>query len=122
MHIGGSAPLVASLGNDVERVANLVTMLDERRRLLDALRHISDVGLVTTSTPAHAVRVRIGGENAMPELQRLSVVGAAYGAGMRPLGVVSVIGPRSMDYTHAMCAVTLAAEQLGNVAGELYDQ
>jgi heat-inducible transcriptional repressor len=120
VHIGGSAPLVASLGNDVERVASLVTMLDERRRLLDALRPISDVGIAATMSSARAVRVSIGGENTMPELQRLSVVGAAYGSGMRPLGVVSVIGPRSMDYTHAMCAVTLAAEQLGSVADELY--
>ena len=66
------------------------------------------------------VSIRIGCENQMPELQRLSVVGAAYGVDARPLGMVGLIGPRSMDYVHASRVVNLAADGLSYLAGELY--
>ena len=101
--VGGSAQQLQQHGGDVQRVLQLVAMLDERRRLLEALRPIVDRG-----APAlHPSRMRgasvsIGGENSMPELQRLSVVGAAYGVGARPLGMVGLIGPRSIDYVLAI--------------------
>lgn len=122
VHVGGSAGMLTRLGSDVQRVVNLVAMLDERRRLLGALRPIADTGLGWTSSGGgdRAVRVLIGVENEIPELQNLSVVGTPYGSGSRALGMVGVIGPRAMDYTCAMHAVNAAADQLAAVADELY--
>ena len=68
------------------------------------------------------VSISIGCENQMPELQRLSVVGAAYGVDARPLGMVGLIGPRSMDYRLASRMVNAAADGLSDLAGELYGQ
>lgn len=116
VHVGGSPVLLAELGDDVQRVVNLVAMLDERRRLLAALRPLAGFGLAS----AASVAVRIGGENAIPELQRLSVVGASYGAATRPLGIVGVIGPRAMDYGAAMRAVTEVAGGLSGIAAAVY--
>lgn len=119
MHVGGSRVLLDRFGRDVEQVVNLVAMLDERRRLLDALRQVlpSSVGV---AGGFRRVAVRIGHENALPELRSLTVVGAAYGLPARPLGMVGLIGPRAMDYPLAMRAVSLAADSLSRVADELY--
>lgn len=122
--VGGSAGLIGALGDDVQRVAGLVAILDERRRLLSALRPLVDEqGTLRQHAGVRGSRVvvRIGSENQLPELQRLSVVGAAYGRGTRPLGIVGVIGPRSMDYPRAMLAVHGFADALGQIADELYE-
>jgi heat-inducible transcriptional repressor len=123
LHVGGtSAAQLASHGDDVQRVLQLVAMLDERRRLLEALRPLVALGAPRLH-PARTrgVSIRIGCENQMPELQRLSVVGAAYGVGARPLGMVGLIGPRSMDYELAARVVTGVAAGLSDLAGELYE-
>lgn len=122
LHVGGTSPdALARHGDDVQRVLQLVAMLDERRRLLEALRPIVDDG-VPRLNPGRMrqVSIRIGCENQIPELQRLSVVGAAYGAGVRPLGMVGLIGPRSMDYVLASHVVNAAAEGLSGLADEVY--
>lgn len=121
LHVGGSAGELAQQGVDVQRILQLAAMLDERRRLLEALRPIVDRGAPTLHpSRVQGVTIRIGCENAMPELQRLSVVGAAYGVGARPLGMVGLIGPRSMDYGLATRVVHVAADRLSDLADELY--
>jgi len=122
LYVTASPEVLAELGTDLQRVMQLVAMLDERRRLLEALRPMVERGApaLRTSAVGGAVRVRIGGENAMPELHRLSVGGAAYGAGTRPLGMVGLIGPRSMDYTLAMRVVRNASGGLSGFADELF--
>jgi heat-inducible transcriptional repressor len=120
VHVGGSADLLAELGDDVQRVVNLIAMLDERRRLLAALRPIAGSGLASLSSLGASVEVRIGFENDIPELHRLSVVGASYGASSRPLGIVGLIGPRAMDYVAAMRAVSEVSGGLSGIAASVY--
>ncbi|MEO6867533.1 MAG: heat-inducible transcription repressor HrcA, partial [Gaiellales bacterium] len=121
LHVGGSAHQLEQHGDDVQRVLQLVAMLDERRRLLEALRPIADSGVASLHhSRSRGASVRIGGENQMPELQRLSVVGAAYGVGARPLGMVGLIGPRWMDYRLATRIVGVAADGLSDLAEDLY--
>lgn len=121
--VGGTPRQLAAHGADVQQVMQLVAVLDERRRLLQALRPIVDRG----APSLHPSRVRgasvcIGAENQIPELKRLSVVGAAYGVGARPLGMVGLIGPRSMDYRLATRIVNAAADGLSDLAGDLYSE
>jgi heat-inducible transcriptional repressor len=120
VHIGGSPVLLAELGDDVQRVVNLVAMLDERRRLLAALRPLAGLGIATVPAVGQSVAVRIGGENEIPELHRLSVVGASYGVTSRSLGMVGVIGPRAMDYLTAVRAVHAVSHGLSGLAGSVY--
>jgi heat-inducible transcriptional repressor len=65
--------------------------------------------------------VRIGGENAVPALQSLSLVAANYGLPQRNLGTVSVVGPTSMDYRHAIGTVREAAHQLSRFIEDVYE-
>lgn len=115
VHVGGSRVLLERLGSDVQQVVNLVAMLDERRRLLDSLRRVLGSG-----GSSRRVSVGIGCENDLPELRRLSVVGASYGLTSRPLGMVGVIGPRAMDYPLAMTAVAAAAQSLNALSEQVY--
>ncbi|MCW2949191.1 MAG: heat-inducible transcription repressor HrcA [Thermoleophilia bacterium] len=122
VHIGGSAVLLAELGDDVQRVVNLVAMLDERRRLLAALRPLAGSGIAAVQPIGQSVAVRIGGENDIPELHRLSVVGASYGVTARPLGMVGVIGPRAMNYLVAVQAVHAVSDGLSGLADGFYGE
>ena len=121
VHVGASPELIRALGSDVQGIVNLVHVLDERRRLLGALRTAAGVGgAPAASRGARRVSVRIGSENDIPELQPLSVVSAPYGLATRQLGVVGVIGPRAMDYPSAMVAVTTVADTLSLLAEDLH--
>ena len=68
------------------------------------------------------VVVDIGGENAVPALQSLSLVAANYGLPQRNLGTVSVIGPTRMDYAQAIFTVREAAHQLSRFIEDLYEE
>jgi heat-inducible transcriptional repressor len=120
--VGGSSDLLSALGEDVRRVVSLVAVLEERHRLLSSLR---DVVLTTGSfgqtTTRGRVEVRIGAENQLPELRTLSLVGASYGLATRQLGMVGLIGPRSLDYATATAVVGMAARHLSAVSEELYE-
>lgn len=122
LHVGGAAGTLARHGDEVQRILQLVAMLDERRRLLEALRPVFEGGSVPSVRTVPRASVRIGVENQMPELQRLSVVGTSYGVGRRPLGMVGLIGPRAMDYAYATRVVRIAAESLSDLAGTRYDR
>ena len=115
VHVGGSPALIRELGADVQGVINLVHVLEERRRLLGALRRVASPSAAAT----RRVCVRVGDENELPELRPLSVVGAAYGMAHRPLGIVGLIGPRTMDYRLAMVATSTAADLLSLLADDL---
>ena len=56
--------------------------------------------------------VTIGSENALYNLVGTSLVAAAYRHHERPFGVVSLIGPKRMDYDAAITTVRSAADAL----------
>lgn len=126
VHVGGNPEQLIALGSEVQQVANLVMVLDERRRVLDALRRstLSGNGIGTgpsaSSSGGGRVAVRIGTENDLPELRALSVVAADYGTPTRRLGIVGLIGPRAMDYRLAVRVVGAAAHTLSSAAADLH--
>jgi heat-inducible transcriptional repressor len=90
--------------------------------LLDALeRRVSLLGVLSQALDERDIYVRIGGENAMPALQSLSLVAGNYGLPQRNLGTVSVIGPTRMDYARAIITVREAALQLSRFVEDIYE-
>lgn len=120
VHLGGTPDLLRALGSDVQGIVNLVHVLDERRRLLSALRRTTGAAVTGSLPGSRRVSVRIGAENDIPELQPLSVVSAPYGLATRQLGIVGVVGPRAMDYPQAMIAVNAVADTLSLLAEDLH--
>ena len=98
---------------DVSQLNALMEMLERRVALLGVLREALAV---------RDVYVRIGGENALPELRSLAIVAAAYGLPRRSLGTVSVIGPVRMDYATAIHSVREAAVELSRFVEDVYDE
>ena len=98
---------------DLSQLNALMEMLERRVALLAVLRE---------ALGERDVYVRIGRENARPELRSLSIVGASYGLPQRSLGTVSVIGPVRMDYGKAIHSVREAALQLSRFVEDVYDE
>jgi heat-inducible transcriptional repressor len=98
---------------ELSQLGALMEVLGHRRALLGVLR---------ASLAEPNVYLRIGSENAAPELRSLSLVAANYGLARRNLGAVSVIGPLRMDYPGAIIAVRQAATELSRFVAEVYDE
>ena len=108
--VRGASTLLARLDDlDPGSLAAVVEIFERRRWLLrlmgDALeRSVSSSGVI----------VSIGSENALYNLASTSLVAAAYSHHERPYGVVTLIGPRRMDYDTAITTVRSAADVLTN--------
>jgi len=98
---------------ELSQIGALMDVLEHRRALLGVLRE---------SLAEPNVYLRIGSENAAPELRSLSLVAANYGLARRNLGSVSVIGPLRMDYPGVIIAVRQAAAELSRFVAEVYDE
>jgi heat-inducible transcriptional repressor len=104
---GGSALLARLDDLDPSSLSAVVEIFERRRWLLhlmgDALqRSVSQDGVV----------VSIGAESGFNNLSGTSLVAAAYNHRERPYGVVSLIGPKRMDYDAAISTVRSAADAL----------
>jgi heat-inducible transcriptional repressor len=131
--IAGLAPAFTELAETAENtlyVDGAARLLSEHRfqdvsqlnALLDMLeRRVTLLGMLTAALEQRDLYVRIGRENAAPELQGLSLVAANYGLPRRNLGTVSVIGPMRMDYATAIGAVRAAALQLSRFVEDVYE-
>jgi heat-inducible transcriptional repressor len=130
MTVGPVLEAVAALGRATERgvfiqgASALLSRLDdldpgslsavievfERRRWL--LRLMGDA--LKRSVSSSGVVVSIGEESGFLNLTGTSLVASAYSYRERPYGVVSLIGPKRMDYDVAITTVRSAAEALTN--------
>lgn len=115
--IQGVSALLARL--DDLNPSSLAAVVDifERKRWL--LRLMGDALKRSVSNP-HGVVVSIGAESGFYNLESTSFVAAAYNNRERPYGVVSLIGPKRMEYGAAISTVRSAAESLtSHLSGNL---
>ena len=109
LFIRGASALFARL--DDLGSANLAAVVEifERRRWL--LKLVSDA-LERSVSNSSGVFVSIGAESGFYNMASTSLVAAAYTHRQRPYGVVTLIGPKRMEYDTAICTVRSAAETL----------
>jgi heat-inducible transcriptional repressor len=114
LFIRGASALLARLDDlDPSSLAAVVEIFERRRWLLklvgDALaRSVSS----STDSTGSGVIVAIGAESGVNNLTATSFVAAAYSHRERPYGVVTLIGPKRMEYDAAIVTVRSAAEAL----------
>jgi heat-inducible transcriptional repressor len=114
LYVGGTASLFESArGDELEAYQRLLELLEKRAALLGVLGQALD--------PRRPF-VRVGVELDHPDLQRLSLVGAAYGVANRTLGAVTLLGPVRMDYEKALRSVRGAASELSRFVEEFYER
>jgi heat-inducible transcriptional repressor len=113
LYVGGAATLLESArGDELDAYQRLLEVLEKRAALL---------GVVSQALDPRRPFVRVGVELDHPDLQRLSLVGAAYGLANRTLGAVSLLGPVRMDYEKAIRSVRGAASELSRFVEEVYE-
>ncbi len=114
LFIRGASALLARLDDlDPSNLSAVVEIFERRRWLLklvgDALaRSVSS----STDSTGSGVVVSIGAESGFNNLTGTSLVAAAYSHRERPYGVVTLIGPKRMEYDAAIFTVRSAAEAL----------
>jgi heat-inducible transcriptional repressor len=107
--VRGASALLARLDDlDPGSLAAVVEIFERRRWLLRLMGDALERSAVANSS----VVVSIGAENAHYNLMGTSLVAAAYSHHERPYGVVSLIGPRRMNYDAAISTVRSAADAL----------
>lgn len=98
--------------SDVGKVGQLLSLLEREPMMIRIMDAIAPNGA--------EVRVAIGSENPVPDLQECSLVTATYRLGDRILGELAVIGPTRMHYSTAIAAVEIMAERLTAALTDLY--
>ena len=105
----GAAALFARLDDlDPSSLAAVVEIFERRRSLL---RLVGDALRRSVSNPSGVI-VSIGPEPVSLTLPGTRLVASAYGDPERPYGVVTLIGPKRMEYDAAIDTVRSAAETL----------
>jgi heat-inducible transcriptional repressor len=113
LYVGGTAGLLeAARADELDSYQRLLEVLEQRAALL----HV-----VSQALDPRRPFVRVGVELDHPDLQQLSLVGAAYGLANRTLGAVSLLGPVRMDYETAIRSVRGAASELSRFVEEIYE-
>ena len=111
LFIRGASALFARLDDLDPASLSAVVEVFERRRWL--LKLVGDALKRSVSSPANSgVVVSIGAESGFYNLASTSLVAAAYSHRERPYGVVTLIGPKRMEYDAAISTVRSAAEAL----------
>lgn len=94
---------------------------DKVRRVFSALENRAYLGDLVGSIGAEGrVHVFIGEENRPIEMHEVSLVLAAYGRPGRAMGVVGVLGPTRMSYSHAIGTVSFVSGLLDELVDHLY--
>lgn len=102
VYIGGTANIMDQPEfADIERMRSIFSAFEEKSKLVKILDQcLTEEGLT----------IIIGSENAVRELQRVSLVVAPYWCGERLLGTVGVIGPTRMEYNRIIPLVNFTAK------------
>ena len=109
LFIRGASALLARLDDlDPDSLSAVVEIFERRRWLL---KLVGDA-LVRSVSNSSGVIVSIGAESGFYNLASTSLVAAAYQHRERPYGVVTLIGPKRMEYDAAISTVRSAADAL----------
>jgi len=108
--VEGAANLVAG-EQDRERLQELLKTLEEKQRVVELLS-------AYLGAKQEAVRVVIGLDEAPPLLRNFVLIGAPARVGGEVMGSLAVIGPKRIDYQHAITAVSYIARLFDKVLNE----
>ncbi len=91
--------------HEAETFRRLIEALEEKRRLSDVLARCSE---------AEGVQIFIGADAELEQLDAVAMVGAPYMRDGNVIGVLGVIGPARMDYSHVVPIVDFTAKVIGD--------
>jgi heat-inducible transcriptional repressor len=93
----------------IDTVRSLLAAFDEKEQLLHLMEQVEK--------DEHGVRVFIGSEHAMVDMEQVSMVMARYKGPMNMVGTLGVIGPRRMPYDRVLPIVDCTARLVSRILG-----
>jgi len=93
----------------IDTVRSLLAAFDEKEQLLHLMEQVEK--------DEHGVRVFIGSEHAMVDMEQVSMVMARYKGPMNTVGTLGVIGPRRMQYDRVLQVVDCTARLVSRILG-----
>ena len=100
---------------DIAAMRQMLRTFEQKDRLIELLSGLSQLG---------GVRVTIGEENPVPDLQDCTLITSTYTYRDQVLGILGIVGPRRMPYPQIISIVEDAAhqvsERLSRVRRDLY--
>ena len=103
VYVGGVAQVPVDF-QVAETVQGVLTLLEKQYVMMTLIRDVLDRGL----------RVAIGTETGLENLNEASLVVAQYTIDGEPVGQVGLLGPTRMNYPQALAAVAVVSRELGN--------
>ncbi|CAI8286590.1 MAG: Heat-inducible transcription repressor HrcA [Acidimicrobiales bacterium AG-410-I20] len=102
-YVGGTSQVAAAF-EEVERVQQVLSVLERQFVVVSLMRDVIDRGL----------SVAIGSETGVAPLSECSLVVAPYEVEGESSGSIAVLGPTRMNYSRALATVAVVGRQLGN--------
>ena len=102
MHVGGRSS-VAGVFDETETVSQVLQLFERQFLVVTLIKDVLDRGL----------RVAIGHETGVQNLNECSLVVAPYQVEGADAGSIGVLGPTHMNYPQALAAVAVISNQLG---------
>lgn len=103
VHVGGRSS-VAGVFEETQTVAQVLQIFERQLLVVSLIRDVLDRGL----------RVAIGSETGVQNLNDCSLVVSPYEVEGEEAGTIGVIGPTNMNYPRALAAVAVVSNQLGD--------
>lgn len=107
LYVGG-AQNVAGGFEAVEKIESVLDVLEKQFVVISLIRDLLDRGL----------RVSIGTEHGMQDLNECSVIVAPYVVEGEEVGSIGVLGPTRMNYPQALAAVAVVSNRLGDLLSD----
>ncbi|MBD3308660.1 heat-inducible transcription repressor HrcA [candidate division KSB3 bacterium] len=115
LYVGGTFNMMSQPEfSDIEKMRHLFKAFEEKRLLIHILDQcIEDI--------QESVKIIIGEEKIVQDMQDLSLVISSYKSGQRALGVVGIIGPKRMNYTQVIPIVEQTAKTVSRLLTDRKD-
>lgn len=95
--------------NDISKIRNLLTMMDQEDGVYELIR----------KNPA-GINVKIGRENNNIAMENCSLITATYSVGAEKLGTIAILGPTRMEYSRVISLLSFISCDLSSVLTKLY--
>jgi heat-inducible transcriptional repressor len=103
LKIHGTSNIINSVSGDLEKLKNLIELLEEKTLFLGVLKKFL--------SQEKKVDVILGSE-VEPELPQVSFVLSKYGTNLKEAGIVGILGPKRMDYSQVIPLVENVARAI----------
>ena len=95
--------------HDIEKVKNLLNMIEHEKSMYDLIR----------KNPT-GIHVKIGKENNNSAMENCSLITATYSVGEEQLGTIAILGPTRMEYSRVISLLQTISQDLTSVLTKLY--